>query len=400
LVSVIRLTFNIVVTEKIYIDGFAGLNNFEMELNQINVLIELVYFFNEVLLDYNLHLNFNKRISLNEVIANEFRKIFFSNIKKNKFIIKYDLLELKMVIVQDSDLNVDINGFDPDIFLIYQDKVNSKSLQEKLDWRESVNILSNNLFIPASRSFVSIVKNIKLFFTNPDVPVGLDSLLIRFSVVYQQYRRQLKNDNNRLFSSKNNKYNTYVKHLINSNFEIINDEDYLVYENGRRVALSQASSGEQALVPILVYLKILHQKEKDLIKTNIFLEEPELHIFPKFQNLLLQLLITVYNQSDVGKLFITTHSPYVLTSFNNLIQAGEMEKHLNDKKLKKLNELIPKECRVNPIAFSAYQIMSGKAKKITDHESCLIAENIIDEVSDKDFELFNQLMDIEYGVES
>jgi len=51
------------VTEKIYIDGFAGLNNFEKDLNRINVLIgpkasgksvvaKLFYFFNDVVLNF------------------------------------------------------------------------------------------------------------------------------------------------------------------------------------------------------------------------------------------------------------------------------------------------------------------------------------------------------------
>jgi len=105
------------VKEKIYIDGFAGLHNFEMELNRINVLIgpqasgksvvaKLVYFFNEVMIDYGRllligRLYYDKELEINKFIEDAFKDIFNLNLIKNKFTIEYNRLALKIKISQD-----------------------------------------------------------------------------------------------------------------------------------------------------------------------------------------------------------------------------------------------------------------------------------------------------------
>jgi len=230
---------------------------------------------------------------------------------------------------------------------------------------------TDNFFISASRSFTSIVKNIKLLVENPDVPAAIDRFLRKFSTVYEKHRKQFKD-----------------------NVEFINDEDYLVYKDGRRVALTNASSGEQALFPVLVYLKKLHQKGKSKLKTYLFFEEPELHIFPKFQFKLLQLLMFIFNENNV-RLFITTHSPYVLSMLNTFIQAAELEDiHKGKpKKLEQLYKIIPQNEIIKPKDLNAYEIENGKANLLA-RENGLIGENIIDKVSDEDSIIFGELLDL------
>ena len=55
------------------------------------------------------------------------------------------------------------------------------------------------------------------------------------------------------------------------------------------------------------------------------MEEPESSVFPKTQYDLMRLFAWLSSEPRLGFPFaITTHSPYILSSFNNLIYAGQL----------------------------------------------------------------------------
>ena len=54
----------------------------------------------------------------------------------------------------------------------------------------------------------------------------------------------------------------------------------------------------------------------------LIIEEPEAHLFPKYQKELFYKIISVINQTG-SKVFISTHSPYLLMAMNNLLTAKE-----------------------------------------------------------------------------
>jgi hypothetical protein len=95
--------------------------------------------------------------------------------------------------------------------------------------------------------------------------------------------------------------------------------------------------------------------------------------------------------------FLTTHSPYILTSFNNLIEAGIVrDKAKGDaEKLKKLYEIVPKEQILNPKDVTAWTLHDGIAENIMDKETGLINGDEIDDVSDETAEQFGKLLDLE-----
>ncbi len=414
--------------EKIYIDGFAGLRNFEMELNRITVLIgpqasgksvvaKLVYFFNEVVLNYIRTSLFDDNSNFPEFIKQEFKKTFNLNLIKNKFTIKYERHNFKAIINQNEKLHVEADAIEA-TQLLNNLKGALKPLQQlnpsinigefykenfsKMGEAIGVDVHNANFFIPASRSFTSLIKNIKLLVENHEVPAAIDRFLLKFSSVYQQHRQQFKYEDETLLSKETNSFDAFTKALINANVEFINDEDYLVYDDGRRVALTNASSGEQALIPVLAYLKKLHQKGKSKLKTYLFFEEPELHIFPKFQFTLMQLLMFVFNECNV-RLFITTHSPYILSAMSTFTQAGDLAngKYTLEKEvievLRNSDTLVgdcPENAMVKPDDMLAYQISNGKVENLNDPETNLIGENLIDNVSEMDYKLFDELSDL------
>ncbi|MBK9461802.1 MAG: AAA family ATPase [Sphingobacteriales bacterium] len=88
------------------------------------------------------------------------------------------------------------------------------------------------------------------------------------------------------------------------------------------MALAENASGIQAVVPALI---IIEAFASSVDKVNYSFEEPEISLFPTAQKSLVQTIAEkVINKGH--KMIITTHSPYVLTSVNNLLWANSIVK--------------------------------------------------------------------------
>jgi hypothetical protein len=125
----------------------------------------------------------------------------------------------------------------------------------------------------------------------------------------------------------------------------------------------------------------------------IFIEEPELSVFPSTQYELMRLFAWLSREVRLAFPFvITTHSPYVLSSFNNLILAGQLGR---DKRLKKKIK-IDERFWIEPETFKAYSIHDGKLQSILS-DSDLINGEYLDSVSETIGSEFDQLLRLEYG---
>lgn len=125
---------------------------------------------------------------------------------------------------------------------------------------------------------------------------------------------------------------------------------------------------------------------------NIFLEEPEQNLYPVTQRDLIYELVALTNASRPHNVFITTHSPYILTSLNNLLYAAEVGK----KKPEKVSAFIPREHWVEFEEVGAWFVKHGKVVTILDDELKQIKAEKIDEVSHLLNEDYDKLLDLEY----
>ena len=147
-----------------------------------------------------------------------------------------------------------------------------------------------------------------------------------------------------------------------------------------------SSSGQQEVIRIIqdaIYVL------NEIQKASRIIEEPETHLFPKAQKLLIELLILVANKTN-SQLIITTHSPYVQSTFNNMLYYTKVVKEQPDKKSEiesffstdKL-KIAAKECmNIDPDKFQAYSLKVGSevyCRSILDDETQLIGDNAIDE---------------------
>ncbi|MDQ6842822.1 MAG: AAA family ATPase [Bacteroidota bacterium] len=154
-------------------------------------------------------------------------------------------------------------------------------------------------------------------------------------------------------------------------------------------SLFNAASGYQSTIPVVLlvdYYTEIRKKKKTFI-----VEEPELNLFPTAQNKLIKFLVNkTINYGN--SIFLTTHSPYILTSLNNLMYAYQVGQNHEAES----NEIIGKEYWVDPNEVSAYMLLpDGTCEDILDREENMIKAEKIDGVSNFLNEQFDALLNIE-----
>jgi predicted ATPase len=156
-------------------------------------------------------------------------------------------------------------------------------------------------------------------------------------------------------------------------------------ETEEYIYLSNTSSGQQESIRILqdIFLNIL-----DNTKVLRILEEPEAHLFPVAQKQLIELLALMVNQNDDNQLIITTHSPYVLTVFNNLLFANRVVEK-NPSTESEVAQIIPQDSWLSAKDFSAYSLGNQSVSEDTSYcesifnqEKGTIQQNYLDTVSE------------------
>jgi hypothetical protein len=188
------------------------------------------------------------------------------------------------------------------------------------------------------------------------------------------------------------------------------NEWMLSFTDGRFLALSDLSSGSKETLPILTTLDYYESQRRssgnlpsaELYKEKLYsyddfvIEEPEASVFPQTQYELVKEFAALANQEDFLPQFtITTHSPYILSAFNDLIEAGKLgaENGLGAE----VNEIIPEKYWVKPGDFRAYSIHDGKLESIMDKETGLINGEYLDAISNKIGGDFDALLRIGYA---
>jgi ABC-type cobalamin/Fe3+-siderophores transport system ATPase subunit len=262
-------------------------------------------------------------------------------------------------------------------------KIN-KNLNRLLSNRHIKPKSAMDIFIPAGRSFFSLLqKNIFKFLQTSN---SVDPFLLEFGIFYEEIK-QTGHD-----------IPAEAQELIHS----ILKGDYVYAENllltgGRKITLELLSSGQQEALPLtLVLAYIISQRLESYDFTNIYVEEPEAHLFPDAQEQMSRLISFLqYNAGHKVKFVITTHSPYMLAAFNNLIKAGNIVKQ-NPRLKDAVCKEIPESMHIDIERFSAYSLKNGRAVSIIDEGNHLINADAIDSVSESIMEIFNTLLDIEF----
>lgn len=168
--------------------------------------------------------------------------------------------------------------------------------------------------------------------------------------------------------------------FLNIRYSRENGRDSIYYSENEAIALSQSASGYQAVVPLLVTVDYQRQQ----FKCRFIIEEPELNLYPTAQKDLIYSLIGGLQPNVEYKnaeWVITTHSPYILSSFNTLMLAYKVAQR-SDELRAEVEKIIPARCWINPDEFAAYYVDKGTVRSIISEKTGLIADNELDDVSE------------------
>jgi hypothetical protein len=175
--------------------------------------------------------------------------------------------------------------------------------------------------------------------------------------------------------------------------------------DGRALPFQLLSSGTMELLPLLNPLgNLVYNISSNPLNlwsksspgfAPIFVEEPELSIFPKSQYFLMRLFAWLSGEERLSLPFaITTHSPYTLSSFNNMIYAGQLANEKPELK-DEIARMVPERYWIKNGSFRAYSIHDGELKSILS-ESGLIDGEYLDSVSETIGNEFDSLLRLEY----
>lgn len=277
------------------------------------------------------------------------------------------------------------------INIFAQEKEIEKLIYEYISKLKNNELLKKVFFIPASRSFFANIQEKPYLFTDHGIVV--DPWIDEFGFNYQEAKDHYfiidsidEDDEDKQLI---NRLKKIVNRIISGEYLYEEEQDFIYSSsNQKKVSLIHASSGQQEALPMLLILSvfpfIFHNNNNNPI---FFIEEPEAHLFPFAQKDIVNLFGLLY-QNKGCDFFITTHSPYILTAFNNMIMASNIEKEKKEK-----ISVIEHKVDYNDVA--AYTIKNGIVESILDDDVNLIGINILDQVSDILNEEFDKLMEIQ-----
>jgi predicted ATPase len=231
----------------------------------------------------------------------------------------------------------------------------------------------DSLYIPSERNFLHLIAENTLGLINNNIQIPKHILNIG-----QEYEKALN-------SIKELPLNLIDKTLI---YKRDGKTSYIYHSENEKINLLESASGLQSIIPILLLVEY-SKSLKEKYNFNFVVEEPELNLYPQAQHELVKYLVKncLFRRKN---LILTTHSPFILASINNLLLAFDKGKN-NPKEVAKI---IKKESWLNPNNFIAYELKNGKAKKIMNDKLGQIDENMIDKVSDVFSNEFDKLLDL------
>ena len=166
-----------------------------------------------------------------------------------------------------------------------------------------------------------------------------------------------------------------MREILEGHYRYQDGEERLQISEDAYIRINYASSGQQEAVWIL---NVLYYYLVSGSRAYLIIEEPESHLFPAAQKLMAEFIALVQNSGD-KQMFITTHSPYILGAFNNLLYADRICAAVP---AEELNAVISERRRLDFSSLSAYFVQGGKIKPCVDEEFQSIENEVIDGAAD------------------
>lgn len=433
---------------KILIKNLGPIKNVELDIKNLNILfgkqargkstiIKTIYFFMNFAEKFVEGITQDTFIVLESLVEidlyHEFADKFNDFIKKETFI-KYYFTEEHYIIIGKgkADFSVKLKELKHRIFKMIEEDLNEQN--KKLDfgniqieslfpeisketfailnstWRKEIEFDYNNIiFIPASRSSINRLQKYSRIIASKeaDFMTSLDWTISEFistlSLINKSLETGIKDHYSKLESLvKFQKIAVsniqlhlelkkdaiqYIDKILNGEYKNIKDEERIYLNNDDFVKLDNASSGQQEALSILNMIYYFLDPNR---KVCLFIEEPEAHLFPEAQMHIINLIALLANVNST--IFVTTHSPYILSASNNLIYAHYLSRQ-NNNDLKEISEIVNKNTWINSNNLYVGFVDEGKSIDILDKENNIINGDYLDNASEIIIDTFTELHD-------
>ncbi|MBR6187361.1 MAG: AAA family ATPase [Prevotella sp.] len=234
---------------------------------------------------------------------------------------------------------------------------------------------TNPVYIPAERILLSI-------FTN-----SIYSLLSKDMTIPESIKRF-----GTLYGIAKDRNKDLAIDFMNIKVRFSKEQDTIHIDNdGVDIDFKQASSGMQSIIPMWsVFCDSLYGFGRFII-----IEEPELNLFPTLQVMLVNKMVERL-KTAVANLVITTHSPYILSVFDNLIYTKDVYDRADDERKEKVAALVNPDAMISYDDIAAYSFDDhGIVTFINDSETRSTGAYALDAASNETANVFNELLAID-----
>lgn len=180
-----------------------------------------------------------------------------------------------------------------------------------------------------------------------------------------------------------------TKRILKGRYTVSDGEERIWVDDRHYVKMNFASSGQQEIVWILNLLFYYLALKKQVL---FIIEEPESNLFPESQKWVVELISMVIGAGNA--LILTTHSPYVLGTVNNLLYAGVIGPLFPEK----VSSVISSCKWIDFRECTALFVENGRAADCMDAELKQIDNSLLDQISHGINREYDELFAIEHEI--
>lgn len=180
-----------------------------------------------------------------------------------------------------------------------------------------------------------------------------------------------------------------TKRILKGRYTVSDGEERIWVDGRHYVKMNFASSGQQEIVWILNLLFYYLALKKQVL---FIIEEPESNLFPESQKWVVELISMVIGAGNA--LILTTHSPYVLGTVNNLLYAGVIGPLFPEK----VSSVISSCKWIDFRECTALFVENGRAADCMDAELKQIDNSLLDQISHGINREYDELFAIEHEI--